>query len=401
LRGAPARCPLARTHPGPQQYRYSRWAEMRARDAQSSRPTQDSRGIGSVCDGPLMFHALQREDTEPDATGIAPRQVAADKCRRPLAVASRQGDDELLVHRVSGVSSSQSSEARFTCKGSGKFNLPSNGTSSDTSVSYTSATGRSQISKGSSSHRAQGSGGHKGKIGGKGFAAAPFWGRRAVAEPLRRSHTLPALEESIFHKTKFCRFYSIGRCRRGFKCRFAHSREELQETPDLRCTKICPNVLSGQPCLFGDQCTYAHYLGQLRELSRPFTASGSAEAPTGVQSSAAPTTASQAANSRSAICEEVGTWDPPHPQPSETEFLPPTPSSALLSTGHDNSELMSMALRESESTEPSLHTTPVPLPRSAPFSSPQGLRVQNTFLTVAPSESTLQCQNRRASSAPR
>eukprot|EP00434_Breviolum_minutum_P040991 symbB.v1.2.036447.t1/scaffold5141.1/size55293/7 len=43
----------------------------------------------------------------------------------------------------------------------------------------------------------------------------------------------------IFSKTKMCKFHILGACTKGSSCKFAHQKEELQELPDLACTKLC------------------------------------------------------------------------------------------------------------------------------------------------------------------
>eukprot|EP00401_Gymnodinium_catenatum_P065732 CAMPEP_0117502830 /NCGR_PEP_ID=MMETSP0784-20121206/24013_1 /TAXON_ID=39447 /ORGANISM="" /LENGTH=353 /DNA_ID=CAMNT_0005298121 /DNA_START=116 /DNA_END=1175 /DNA_ORIENTATION=+ len=56
-----------------------------------------------------------------------------------------------------------------------------------------------------------------------------------------------------------------GECKRADACRFAHSVEELQSTPDLMRTKLCSSVNGGE-CPRGDLCTYAHSEAELRSI---------------------------------------------------------------------------------------------------------------------------------------
>eukprot|EP00929_Paragymnodinium_shiwhaense_P040429 TRINITY_DN21110_c0_g1_i1.p1 TRINITY_DN21110_c0_g1~~TRINITY_DN21110_c0_g1_i1.p1 ORF type:complete len:199 (+),score=15.94 TRINITY_DN21110_c0_g1_i1:111-707(+) len=66
-------------------------------------------------------------------------------------------------------------------------------------------------------------------------------------------------------KTKMCKF---GReCTDGNGCRFAHSRDELQEVPDLKYTVMCRKHLLGK-CHTGADCSFAHDESQLRTVQR-------------------------------------------------------------------------------------------------------------------------------------
>uniref|UniRef100_A0A7S4Q5Z4 C3H1-type domain-containing protein n=1 Tax=Alexandrium monilatum TaxID=311494 RepID=A0A7S4Q5Z4_9DINO len=103
--------------------------------------------------------------------------------------------------------------------------------------------------------------------GGGGALGAPV-GRREPADS----------QETIFWKTKLCRFHMIGQCRRGSACKFAHGRNELCPAPDLQYTKFCPSILRGQPCLAWDSCTFAHSLEQLRTYSSQARGTGSPDA---------------------------------------------------------------------------------------------------------------------------
>jgi len=71
------------------------------------------------------------------------------------------------------------------------------------------------------------------------------------------------LDLSIFHKTKVCRFYQEGECKRGAKCRFAHGSKELQPVPDL-CQ--CPKIEAGGRCE-EPECSFAHHTSELHGLS--------------------------------------------------------------------------------------------------------------------------------------
>eukprot|EP00928_Gymnodinium_smaydae_P005952 TRINITY_DN12067_c0_g2_i1.p1 TRINITY_DN12067_c0_g2~~TRINITY_DN12067_c0_g2_i1.p1 ORF type:complete len:288 (-),score=31.71 TRINITY_DN12067_c0_g2_i1:615-1478(-) len=75
----------------------------------------------------------------------------------------------------------------------------------------------------------------------------------------QRSNT--ALQRQ-FLKTKKCRFFDVGRCYLGDKCRFAHSDDELQSLPSLSKTKLCSDFFL-RKC-FKRNCKFAHGYGELR-----------------------------------------------------------------------------------------------------------------------------------------
>eukprot|EP00421_Protoceratium_reticulatum_P013326 CAMPEP_0168381766 /NCGR_PEP_ID=MMETSP0228-20121227/13045_1 /TAXON_ID=133427 /ORGANISM="Protoceratium reticulatum, Strain CCCM 535 (=CCMP 1889)" /LENGTH=531 /DNA_ID=CAMNT_0008394873 /DNA_START=41 /DNA_END=1638 /DNA_ORIENTATION=+ len=66
-----------------------------------------------------------------------------------------------------------------------------------------------------------------------------------------------------FHKTKQCRFFELGKCRKRGACNFAHSPEELRPMPDLTCTKLCPHLLETGECTQSG-CTFAHSAEEFR-----------------------------------------------------------------------------------------------------------------------------------------
>lgn len=73
---------------------------------------------------------------------------------------------------------------------------------------------------------------------------------------------MPALRRRC-RKTRLCRYYPAGLCGPGEECFFAHGPDELLPVPDLRCTKLCPTVLSGGDCTV-EGCVYAHSESELR-----------------------------------------------------------------------------------------------------------------------------------------
>lgn len=86
-------------------------------------------------------------------------------------------------------------------------------------------------------------------------------------------------QNDLFHKTAMCKFHLRHACSKGSTCNFAHSRQELQPLPDLRCTRLCPHLLrAGGAC--GDPgCRFAHQRQELREATAPTPARLAAVAP--------------------------------------------------------------------------------------------------------------------------
>jgi len=82
---------------------------------------------------------------------------------------------------------------------------------------------------------------------------------------------------AAFMKTKMCKFAAVGKCTKGGHCPFAHSALELNELPDLRCTKLCKTMLMYGECNIPG-CTFAHGRHQLRVTSTRVTHLGSKSA---------------------------------------------------------------------------------------------------------------------------
>jgi len=66
-----------------------------------------------------------------------------------------------------------------------------------------------------------------------------------------------------FSKTKLCRFELLGMCAKGTQCPFAHGGLEMKPLPDLRCTKLCKELISTGQCNLPG-CTFAHNREELR-----------------------------------------------------------------------------------------------------------------------------------------
>ncbi|CAK9008351.1 unnamed protein product [Durusdinium trenchii] len=67
-------------------------------------------------------------------------------------------------------------------------------------------------------------------------------------------------------RTKICRFWVFGRCALGDDCNFAHSKDDLQEQPNLVATELCFQFMSRGTCRRGADCTFAHGVSELRAI---------------------------------------------------------------------------------------------------------------------------------------
>lgn len=72
----------------------------------------------------------------------------------------------------------------------------------------------------------------------------------------------PSALQVRLQKTKLCAYHMRGVCTHGEACRFAHSSEELAPTPNLACTRMCPDLLAGKCTNPG--CQYAHRLDDIK-----------------------------------------------------------------------------------------------------------------------------------------
>lgn len=82
------------------------------------------------------------------------------------------------------------------------------------------------------------------------------------------SSELPTAKE-LFFKTRVCKFYAAGRCKRGKNCTFAHGDTKVQPLPDFYKTRLCATLLRTGQCLNGDQCGYAHSKADIRDSAKP------------------------------------------------------------------------------------------------------------------------------------
>ena len=72
--------------------------------------------------------------------------------------------------------------------------------------------------------------------------------------------------ESLFTKTRMCRFFLTGACSRGDQCAFAHGEAQLVAQPNLSKTKLCRVYAASGECADA-QCAFAHGKHELRKLS--------------------------------------------------------------------------------------------------------------------------------------
>jgi len=67
-----------------------------------------------------------------------------------------------------------------------------------------------------------------------------------------------------FRKTKLCCFNAVGECNFGQKCAFAHSFQELEDSPNLTKTALCSAWQKGQCPRAAADCHFAHGSEELR-----------------------------------------------------------------------------------------------------------------------------------------
>jgi len=86
----------------------------------------------------------------------------------------------------------------------------------------------------------------------------------AEAESAGTGTSESAQDNHMLDKTKLCKFFPLGRCRRGQACSFAHGAHQLRAKPDLFKTQMCLDLLATGVCDFGENCKYAHGEAELR-----------------------------------------------------------------------------------------------------------------------------------------
>eukprot|EP00444_Apocalathium_aciculiferum_P011352 CAMPEP_0183454796 /NCGR_PEP_ID=MMETSP0370-20130417/124967_1 /TAXON_ID=268820 /ORGANISM="Peridinium aciculiferum, Strain PAER-2" /LENGTH=92 /DNA_ID=CAMNT_0025646331 /DNA_START=12 /DNA_END=286 /DNA_ORIENTATION=+ len=77
----------------------------------------------------------------------------------------------------------------------------------------------------------------------------------------------PPVEVVMLCKTKMCKYFAKGRCKRGQACTWAHGEEELMARPDLFRTQLCVDFAAVGKCQSGGQCRFAHGSDMLRPVA--------------------------------------------------------------------------------------------------------------------------------------
>merc|ERR1719487_2445480 len=86
-----------------------------------------------------------------------------------------------------------------------------------------------------------------------------------VQDPVSQgSDRASKLVNPALKRTKMCKFYAKGVCKRGASCNFAHEQVALQPQPNLYRTRLCVAFAESGHCKNGDSCRYAHGAEQLR-----------------------------------------------------------------------------------------------------------------------------------------
>jgi len=84
--------------------------------------------------------------------------------------------------------------------------------------------------------------------------------QRATATTTTTTTSAP----TIFEKTRLCKFFEKGRCRRGQACTFAHGGHELAPAPDFYRTQLCLDFFRVGDCPMGRSCNFAHSAEEVR-----------------------------------------------------------------------------------------------------------------------------------------
>lgn len=79
------------------------------------------------------------------------------------------------------------------------------------------------------------------------------------------------VELTLFSKTRLCKFFLKGRCKRGKRCTWAHSEDDLAARPDFFKTQFCPTLFQAGQCTAGNGCRYAHASAELRRTNKNST----------------------------------------------------------------------------------------------------------------------------------
>ena len=69
----------------------------------------------------------------------------------------------------------------------------------------------------------------------------------------------------MHQKTKMCRYFQINACIYGEECNFAHSIDEMRQSPDFAKTSFCKNY---KKCTVPN-CKYAHDWKELKQSPAP------------------------------------------------------------------------------------------------------------------------------------
>ncbi|PHJ22587.1 zinc finger (ccch type) motif-containing protein [Cystoisospora suis] len=73
--------------------------------------------------------------------------------------------------------------------------------------------------------------------------------------------------EDQFFRIKLCPKYVRGLCRKGSRCSYAHTEEQLRDVPNLWKTKLCSAYRFGKTCPLEEACPYAHGEEELRSTA--------------------------------------------------------------------------------------------------------------------------------------
>mmetsp|Transcript_50906 Transcript_50906/g.88804 ORF Transcript_50906/g.88804 Transcript_50906/m.88804 type:complete len:371 (+) Transcript_50906:95-1207(+) len=81
-----------------------------------------------------------------------------------------------------------------------------------------------------------------------------------------------AVAQELFFRTRMCKFFLAGKCKRGKLCSFAHGEAKVQPLPDFYKTRFCIAFLRTGKCSSGEECSFAHNKSEIRDSVQPIAA---------------------------------------------------------------------------------------------------------------------------------
>lgn len=91
---------------------------------------------------------------------------------------------------------------------------------------------------------------------------------QAAAQDLVSEYSQSRSQE-LFFRTRPCKFFAAGKCKRGKLCTFAHGETKVQPLPDFYKTRFCIGFVRTGSCSKGQECSFAHSKSEIRLSVQP------------------------------------------------------------------------------------------------------------------------------------